>query len=42
MKNKLQMLCIILTKPKVLLLDEPLTSLDLVSSMNMKKGTFKN
>ncbi|MGI6608120.1 MAG: ATP-binding cassette domain-containing protein [Erysipelotrichaceae bacterium] len=41
MKNKLQMLCIILTNPKVLLLDEPLTSLDLVSSMNMKKELFK-
>ncbi len=41
MKNKLQMLCIILTKPKVLLLDEPLTSLDLVSSMNMKKELLK-
>ncbi len=41
MKNKLQMLCIILTKPKVLLLDEPLTSLDLVSSMNMKNELLK-
>ena len=37
MKNKLQMLCVILTKPKVLLLDEPLTSFDLVASMEMKK-----
>lgn len=36
MKNKLQMLCVILTKPKVLLLDEPLTSFDLVASMEMK------
>lgn len=41
MKNKLQMLCIILTKPKVLLLDEPLTSLDLVAAMNMKKELLK-
>ncbi|HPX32803.1 MAG TPA: ABC transporter ATP-binding protein [Erysipelotrichaceae bacterium] len=41
MKNKLQMLCIILTKPKVLLLDEPLTSLDLIASMNMKKELLK-
>ncbi|CAM3586574.1 ATP-binding cassette domain-containing protein [Erysipelothrix urinaevulpis] len=37
MKNKLQMLCLILIKPKILLLDEPLTSFDVVASMEMKK-----
>lgn len=37
MKHKLQMLIVLLTKPKVLLLDEPLTSFDLVASMEMKK-----
>lgn len=41
MKNKIQMICIILTKPKVLLLDEPLTSLDLVASMEMKQELLK-
>lgn len=41
MKSKVQMLCIILTQPKVLLLDEPLTSLDLVASMNMKEELLK-
>lgn len=37
MKNKLQMICVILAEPKVLLLDEPLTSFDVVASYEMKK-----
>ncbi len=37
MKNKIQMLCFIITKPDVILLDEPLTSLDVVASLEMKK-----
>lgn len=37
MKNKLQMLCYIITKPPVLLLDEPLTSFDVVVALEMKK-----
>lgn len=41
MKNKLQMLCLILIQPKILLLDEPLTSFDLVASMEMKKELIK-
>lgn len=36
MKNKIQMLCFIITKPDVILLDEPLTSLDVVASLEMK------
>ncbi len=37
MRNKLQMLCVTILKPKVLLLDEPLTSFDLVASIEMKQ-----
>lgn len=37
MKHKLQMLIVLLSKPKVLLLDEPLTSFDLIASYEMKK-----
>lgn len=37
MKNKLQLLCFIITKPPVLLLDEPLTSFDVVVALEMKK-----
>lgn len=37
MKNKLQMLSYIITKPKILLLDEPLTSFDVVTSHEMKE-----
>jgi ABC-2 type transport system ATP-binding protein len=36
MKNKLQMLVNILGNPKLLLLDEPLTSLDVVAAEDMK------
>ncbi len=36
MKNKMQMLINIIAKPKVLLLDEPLTSLDVVVAEEMK------
>ncbi|AZK44121.1 ABC transporter ATP-binding protein [Erysipelothrix piscisicarius] len=37
MRNKLQMLCIMMLKPKVLFLDEPLTSFDVVASIEMKR-----
>lgn len=37
MKNKMQILVNILTNPKVILLDEPLTSLDIVVQDEMKK-----
>lgn len=37
MKHKLQMLIVLMLKPKILLLDEPLTSFDLVASLEMKK-----
>jgi len=37
MKNKLQMLCFIISKPPIILLDEPLTSLDVVVSHEIKK-----
>ena len=36
MKNKMQMLINIILKPNVLLLDEPLTSLDVVVAEEMK------
>ena len=37
MKNKMQMLVNIISKPNVLLLDEPLTSLDVVVAEEMKQ-----
>ena len=37
MKNKMQMLVNIIAQPNMLLLDEPLTSLDVVTSEEMKK-----
>lgn len=37
MKNKLQMLCYFITQPPVILLDEPLTSLDVVIALEIKK-----
>ena len=37
MKNKMQMLVNIIARPSVLLLDEPLTSLDVVASEEMKQ-----
>lgn len=37
MKNKLQMLCFIITKPPIIFLDEPLTSLDVVVALEIKK-----
>ena len=37
MKNKMQMLINIIAKPQILLLDEPLTSLDVVVSEEMKE-----
>lgn len=37
MKNKIQMLMFLILKPKVILMDEPLTSLDVVVQLEMKK-----
>lgn len=37
MKNKLQMLCFIISRPPVILLDEPLTSFDVIVALEMKK-----
>ena len=37
MKNKMQMLINIIAKPRILLLDEPLTSLDVVVAEEMKQ-----
>lgn len=37
MKNKLQMLCFIIARPPVILLDEPLTSFDVVVALEMKQ-----
>lgn len=37
MKNKMQMLCLLISKPPIILLDEPLTSLDVVASHEMKE-----
>lgn len=37
MKNKVQMLCFIITQPPLILLDEPLTSFDVVVALEMKK-----
>jgi ABC-2 type transport system ATP-binding protein len=37
MKNKLQMLCVIMARPPVILLDEPLISLDVVVALEIKK-----
>lgn len=37
MKNKIQMLLFLIAKPTVILLDEPLTSLDVVVALEMKK-----
>lgn len=37
MKNKIQMLCFIISHPDVILLDEPLTSFDVVVALEMKQ-----
>ena len=36
MKNKMQMLCFLIAKPPIILLDEPLTSFDVVAAKEMK------
>ena len=36
MKNKIQMLCYLITKPNIILLDEPLTSFDVVVALEIK------
>lgn len=37
MKNKIQMLCFIITRPPLILLDEPLTSFDVIVALEIKK-----
>ena len=37
MKNKMQMLATVIASPEVMLLDEPLTSLDVVAAHEMKE-----
>lgn len=37
MKNKIQMLCFLIAKPPVILLDEPLTSFDVVVALEIKE-----
>lgn len=37
MKNKMQMICFLITKPPVILLDEPLTSFDVVVAHEIKQ-----
>jgi ABC-2 type transport system ATP-binding protein len=36
MKNKIQMVCILITRPPIILLDEPLTSFDVVVALEIK------
>lgn len=36
MKNKIQMLCYLITKPEIILLDEPLTSFDVIVALEIK------
>lgn len=36
MKHKMQMLCFLIARPPVILLDEPLTSFDVVAALDMK------
>lgn len=36
MKNKIQMLCFFITKPEVILFDEPLTSFDVIVALEIK------
>lgn len=36
MKNKLQMVCLLITKPPIILLDEPLTSFDIIVALEIK------
>ncbi|MGT2828185.1 ATP-binding cassette domain-containing protein [Streptococcus hillyeri] len=37
MKSKLSLLCLLISRPKVILLDEPLTAVDVVSSIAIKR-----
>ncbi|MGH4119307.1 ABC transporter ATP-binding protein [Clostridium sp.] len=36
MKNKIQMVCLLITKPAIILLDEPLTSFDVIVALEIK------
>ncbi|MDK7119549.1 ATP-binding cassette domain-containing protein, partial [Streptococcus oralis] len=37
MKSKLAILCLLISKPKIILLDEPLTAIDVISSLEIKR-----
>ncbi|MCR5822832.1 MAG: ABC transporter ATP-binding protein [Lachnospiraceae bacterium] len=41
MKNKIQLLCCLIRKPKVILLDEPLSSFDIIVSHQIKEALVK-
>lgn len=41
MKNKLQLLCCLIRRPKVILLDEPLSSFDIVVSHDIKESLLR-
>ncbi|HEY8805479.1 MAG TPA: ABC transporter ATP-binding protein [Clostridium sp.] len=41
MKNKMQMICLLITEPPVILLDEPLTSIDVVVALEIKNLLIK-
>lgn len=41
MKNKLQLLCCLIRRPKVILLDEPLSSFDIIVSHEIKETLLK-
>nr|WP_311195628.1 hypothetical protein [Clostridium chauvoei] len=36
MKNKIQMLCFLISRPPIILLDEPLTSFDVIVALEIK------
>lgn len=41
MKNKLQLLCCLIRKPKIILLDEPLSSFDIIVSHDIKETLLR-
>lgn len=41
MKNKIQLLCCLIRKPKIILLDEPLSSFDIIVSHDIKEQLIK-
>jgi ABC-type multidrug transport system, ATPase component len=41
MKNKIQLLCCLIRKPKIILLDEPLSSFDIIVSHDIKEQLLR-